>query len=132
MVVPGNAVHALLFDAATGQLTKNGPSLIPPPTGPTPQPRFDGPVGPVDTGFSAGGGDAAPPPYNRFGTRPELGPRHFVFHPYLPILYTANEQGNSVSAYRMDTSTGRLTHVETLSTVPNVRQPRLAPLRGPN
>jgi 6-phosphogluconolactonase len=36
----------------------------------------------------------------------------------MPFMYTANEQGNSVSAYRMDPTTGLLTHVETLPTVP--------------
>ena len=34
-------------------------------------------------------------------------------------LYTANEQGNSVSAYRMDSVSGVLTHLETLPTVPD-------------
>jgi 6-phosphogluconolactonase len=40
-----------------------------------------------------------------------------VFHPFLPVMFTANEQGNSVSAYRMDPSTGLLTHLHTLPTV---------------
>ena len=120
----GNAIHQLCFDSATGALTHNAPPIIPPPTGPTPSPRFDGPLdvaeepeGGFPDGFSA---KAAPGPYNRFGTRPELGPRHFVFHPYLSnIMYTANEQGNSVSAYRMDGSSGLLTHLQTLPTVPD-------------
>ena len=43
---------------------------------------------------------------------------HFVFHPFLPVMFTANEQGNSVSAYRMDTATGLLTHLQTAPTVP--------------
>ena len=95
----GNAIHCFSFDHVTGQLTKTD-TVIPPPTGPTPNPRFDGPLAAVDTGYSAGSSAAAPPPYNQFGTRPEIGPRHFTFHPYLPVLYTANEQGNSTSAYR--------------------------------
>jgi 6-phosphogluconolactonase (cycloisomerase 2 family) len=39
----GNAIHCFAFDAATGTLSENGPPIIPPPTGPTPSPRFDGP-----------------------------------------------------------------------------------------
>ncbi len=119
----GNAIHQLSFSDATGQLQQNGPPIIPPPTGATPVPRFDGPLATAEEpegGFPEGfSGEAAPPPYNRFGTRPELGPRHFVFHPFLNILYTANEQGNSVSGYQMDTTTGLLTHTQTISTVPD-------------
>lgn len=106
----GNAIHQLYFNSATGELAHNAPPIIPPPTAPTPIPRFDGPLS----------DKKAPGPYNRFGTRPELGPRHFVFHPYLSnYMYTANEQGNSVSAYKMDPSTGLLTHLETIPTVPD-------------
>ena len=117
----GNAIHQLHFDSATGKLSHNGLPIIPPPTGPTPSPRFDGPVavkGESEGGFPGGfSAEAAPPPYSRFGTRPELGPRHFVFHLFLLVLYTPNEQGNSVSAYRMNCTSGLLTHVETLPTV---------------
>jgi 6-phosphogluconolactonase len=119
----GNAIHQLSFSESDGVLAHNGPPIIPPPTGPTPVPRFDGPLdtapepeGGFPDGFSA---NIAPPPYNRFGTRSELGPRHFIFHPFLNILYTANEQGNSVSAYRMDASSGLLTHLQTIPTVPD-------------
>ena len=33
-----------------------------------------------------------------------LGPRHFCFHPSLDVLYFSNEQGCSVSGYRLDTA----------------------------
>lgn len=57
-------------------------------------------------------------PLNRFGTRSEQGPRHFVFHPTLRVLYTSNEQGNSVSAYAVGAD-GKLTASgEPTSTVP--------------
>ena len=86
----GNAIHQLRFDSATGRLSHNAPPIIPPPTGPTPSPRFDGPLdvaeepeGGFPDGFSAA---VAPPPHSRFGTRPELGPRHFTFHPFLGNL----------------------------------------------
>jgi 6-phosphogluconolactonase len=47
-----------------------------------------------------------------------VGPRHFCFHPTRDMLYFSNEQGCSVTAYRFDTSTGTLTPVQTVSTLP--------------
>jgi 6-phosphogluconolactonase len=90
----GNAIHGVRFDAATGELTSNGTPLHPPKTYP---------------------GDGA---VSRFGTRGELGPRHLTFHPFLPVLYTANEQGNSVSAWSIDRLSGALSHLQTSPTVP--------------
>ena len=46
------------------------------------------------------------------------GPRHFCFHPRLSVLYVSNEQGGSVSAYRLDSATGTLTRWHTVSTLP--------------
>jgi 6-phosphogluconolactonase len=48
-----------------------------------------------------------------------LGPRHFCFHPSQDMLYFSNEQGCSVSAYRLDTSAGTLTALQTVSTLPS-------------
>src|SRR5262245_16695218 len=36
----------------------------------------------------------------------------------LPVVYFSNEQGCSVTAYRLDTGTGTLTAVQTLTTLP--------------
>lgn len=47
-----------------------------------------------------------------------LGPRHFCFHPSKNILYFSNEQGCSVTGYRLDTSTGTLSAVQTITTLP--------------
>ena len=47
------------------------------------------------------------------------GPRHFCFHPRLPLVYVSNEQGGSVTAYRLDTGTGTLTRWHTVSTLPS-------------
>ncbi|MXZ92673.1 MAG: lactonase family protein [Chloroflexi bacterium] len=46
-----------------------------------------------------------------------IGPRHFTFHPTLDVVCFSNEQGCSVSAYRMDDA-GRLTALQTVSTLP--------------
>ena len=47
-----------------------------------------------------------------------LGPRHFCFHPTQDILYFSNEQGCSVTGYRLDTSTGTLSAFQTVPTIP--------------
>ena len=47
-----------------------------------------------------------------------LGPRHFCFHPSMDIVYFSDEQGCSVTAYRLDTGTGTLAAFQTISTLP--------------
>ena len=47
-----------------------------------------------------------------------LGPRHFCFHPTLDILYFSNEQGCSVSGYQLDTESGTLSLLQTITTLP--------------
>lgn len=48
-----------------------------------------------------------------------LGPRHYCFHPRLPVAYFSNEQGCSVTAYRLDRAAGTLTAMQTLTTLPD-------------
>ena len=51
--------------------------------------------------------------------QPEMvGPRHYIHHPTLDIVYFSNEQGCSVTAYRLDGTTGNLSPVQTVSTLP--------------
>ena len=52
------------------------------------------------------------------GTPEGAGPRHIYFHPTLPVAYTANEMGSSVTVYGFDSSSGTLTAVQTLPTLP--------------
>ena len=47
-----------------------------------------------------------------------LGPRHFCFHPTQDVLYFSNEQGSSVTGYRLDTSHGTLSAFQTITTLP--------------
>lgn len=49
---------------------------------------------------------------------PHTGPRHYVFHPTLPVVYFDNEQGSGVTAYHLDTTQGTLSPFQTLSTLP--------------
>lgn len=51
--------------------------------------------------------------------QPDLvGPRHFCFHPSLDLVYFSNEQGCSVSAYRINPGNGTLAPLQTISTLP--------------
>ena len=47
-----------------------------------------------------------------------LGPRHFCFHPNLDVVYFTDEQGCSVTAYHLDSSTGTLSAIQTITTLP--------------
>ena len=47
-----------------------------------------------------------------------LGPRHYCFHPTLDLVYFSNEQGCSVTSYRLDRATGTLSAVQTITTLP--------------
>jgi 6-phosphogluconolactonase len=49
----------------------------------------------------------------------EVGPRHICFHPRGHTLYAVNEQGCSVTAYRFSATTGTLSPLQTLSTLPD-------------
>ena len=48
-----------------------------------------------------------------------LGPRALAFHPALDIVYFSDEQGSSVTTYTIDSSTGALTPVQTIPTLPS-------------
>jgi 6-phosphogluconolactonase (cycloisomerase 2 family) len=48
-----------------------------------------------------------------------LGPRHYCFHPTLDLVYFSNEQGCSVTGYRLDPATGTLSAAQTISTLPD-------------
>jgi 6-phosphogluconolactonase len=48
-----------------------------------------------------------------------IGPRHYCFHPSLDLAYFSNEQGCSVTAYRLDRMTGTLSAVQTVTTLPD-------------
>ncbi len=47
-----------------------------------------------------------------------VGPRHYTHHPNLDVVYVSNEQGCSVTAYRLDRASGTLAAVQTISTLP--------------
>src|ERR1051326_114381 len=47
-----------------------------------------------------------------------IGPRHYIHHPILDVVYFSNEQGCSVTAYRLNPGTGTLSALQTVSTLP--------------
>src|SRR4051812_1413421 len=47
-----------------------------------------------------------------------VGPRHYCFHPDRDLVYFSDEQGCSVSVYRLDPATGTLSQVQRVGTLP--------------
>src|SRR5438309_8728651 len=52
--------------------------------------------------FDAGSGRLTPNSPFRVEPTERLGPRHYCFHPTLDLVYFSNEQGCSVTDYRLD------------------------------
>src|SRR5262245_7777963 len=48
-----------------------------------------------------------------------IGPRHYCFHPTLDLAYFSDEQGCSVTAYRVDRASGTLSAVGTTPSLPD-------------
>ena len=48
-----------------------------------------------------------------------LGHRHYCFHPSLDVVYFSDEQGCSVSSYRLDRAAGTLTPMQTIRSLPD-------------
>ena len=59
---------------------------------------------------------AADPPSVQ--AREASGPRHVAFHPALPYAYVANELDSTVTGYRYEAETGRLTPFQVISSLP--------------
>ena len=49
---------------------------------------------------------------------PGAGPRHFAFHPSLPVAYVIAEMGNTVTELKWNAQAGTLQTVEAFSTLP--------------
>ena len=47
-----------------------------------------------------------------------IGPRHYCFHPTLDLAYFSDEQGCSVTAYKLDRASGTLSAAGTVSSLP--------------
>lgn len=69
--------------------------------------------------FDASQGKLAPNTPAVVSAPPSAGPRHLAFHPSEKFAYGINETASTMSAYAFDVGTGRLTLVQTLSTLPS-------------
>lgn len=49
---------------------------------------------------------------------PGSGPRHFSFHPNYKFAYAVNELSNTVTAFQWNESSGNLSEIQTISTLP--------------
>ncbi|HEY2531817.1 MAG TPA: beta-propeller fold lactonase family protein [Xanthobacteraceae bacterium] len=68
--------------------------------------------------FDAQTGRLSPNTPHRVEQGDLVGPRHYIHHPSLDVVYFSNEQGCSVTAYRLDRANGTLSSVQTMSTLP--------------
>jgi 6-phosphogluconolactonase len=68
--------------------------------------------------FDSAAGSLVPsePPF--VALDPGAGPRHFAFHPTAPIAYVINEKHVTVSAFTHSVQDGRLTPLQTITTLP--------------
>jgi 6-phosphogluconolactonase len=69
--------------------------------------------------FDAQTGRLTPNSPSQVAPGERLGPRHLYFHPALDLVYFSNEQGCSVTSYRLDPATGTLSTAQTITTLPN-------------
>jgi 6-phosphogluconolactonase len=81
--------------------------------------RSGGPNAVAQFRFDARSGRLTPntPPF--LSLKDNEGPRHLLVHPALDVAYSADEQGCSATAYRLDRSTGTLAKLHSVSTVPS-------------
>ena len=52
-------------------------------------------------------------------TQSGAGPRHLDFHPTLDVAYVVNESDSTVNAYSVNTSSGALSEIQSISTLPS-------------
>jgi 6-phosphogluconolactonase len=69
--------------------------------------------------FDSNTGRLSPNSTFRIEPTERLGPRHYCFHPTQDLVYFSNEQGCSVTSYRLDPGTGNLAAVQTITTLPD-------------
>ncbi len=69
--------------------------------------------------FDAQTGGLSPNSPLRVEPAQRVGPRHYCFHPTRDLVYFSNEQGCSVTVYRLDPATGTLSAAQTISTLPD-------------
>ncbi|MEO8498619.1 MAG: lactonase family protein, partial [Planctomycetota bacterium] len=69
--------------------------------------------------FDAAQGKLTPNDPAAADVKPGSGPRHFAFHPSGNFAYVINEIALTVTAFKYDAKHGRLTTLQTISTIPD-------------
>ena len=69
--------------------------------------------------FDAERGSLSPHTPSGVIQKPGDGPRHFAFHPTLPVAYACNELALTVTAFRFDVARGRLEPLQVIDTLPS-------------
>lgn len=113
----GNGAHAIQTDpsnqfAFVPHIARLNDNVLEPPRD-NPGPNFI-----AQFRFDAQTGRLTPNSPFRVEPAERLGPRHYCFHPSLDLVYFSNEQGCSVSSYRLDRSAGVLSPMQTITTLP--------------
>jgi 6-phosphogluconolactonase len=109
--------HAILTDpsnrfAFVPHIARQNDNVLEPPKN-IPGPNFIG-----QFRFDAASGRLSPNPAFKLEPPGPIGPRHYCFHPTLDLAYFSDEQGCSVTAYRLDRAAGTLSAVETTPSLP--------------
>lgn len=68
--------------------------------------------------FDATTGTVTPSDPFETATTTGAGPRLPIFHPSLRVLYQGNEKDDTISVYTIDPSSGNLSHIQTITTLP--------------
>jgi 6-phosphogluconolactonase len=115
--VTANGAHAIATDpsnryAFVPHIARIQDNVMEPPKN-NPGPNFI-----AQFRFDAGSGRLTPNSPARVEQADLIGPRHYICHPSLDVVYFSNEQGCSVSAYRLDKAAGTLSAAQTISTLP--------------
>jgi 6-phosphogluconolactonase len=109
--------HAILTDpsnrfAFVPHIARQNDNVLEPPKN-IPGPNFI-----AQFRFDPASGRLSPNAPFKLEPRELIGPRHFCFHPTLDLVYFSDEQGCSVTAYRVDRAAGTLSAIETTRSLP--------------
>jgi 6-phosphogluconolactonase len=110
--------HAILTDpsnrfAFVPHIARQNDNVLEPPRN-IPGPNFI-----AQFRFDAATGRLSPNTPFKLEPREPIGPRNYCFHPTLDVAYFSDEQGCSVTAYRLDRASGTLSAVETTPSLPS-------------
>ena len=110
--------HAILTDpsnrfAFVPHIARQNDNVLEPPKN-IPGPNFI-----AQFRFDPASGRLSPNAPFKLEPREPIGPRHFCFHPTLDLAYFSDEQGCSVTAYRVDRAAGTLSAMETTRSLPD-------------